>query len=381
MTRRLRTSDALRVFAVLALFALPALSRGQVQEFPVPTAGAAPEDIAAGSDGALWFTEKDAAKIGRITTQGAFTEYPLAAGAEPEGITGGPDGNLWFTERETNKIGRISTSGTLTEFPVPQAGAVPTAITAGPDGNLWFTERSGNRIGRITPSGVVTEFPLPAGSSGPDSIAAGSDGRLWFAMQISAQIGRITTSGTIEVSPMPSLGAGGTTGTPRDVTTGPDQNIWITVAFDNPVGGTRGALLQIVPGNCSPAACTITPFSLAGAGAVEGVTSGPDDQLWVADRTSGAVLRVSASGGILGSFPLTAGSNPRGIASGPDSAVWVAEDDGNRIARVAAGAGGPTPTPGGGTPTPTHAPPASAPRGHVTPLAQRTPLPQPGPRP
>ena len=39
-------------------------------EFPVPTANSSPNDIAAGPDGALWFTEAQANKIGRVTISG-----------------------------------------------------------------------------------------------------------------------------------------------------------------------------------------------------------------------------------------------------------------------------------------------------------------------
>ena len=46
-------------------------------EYPVPTSESAPTDIVAGPDGALWFTEQRAKKIGRITTSGQFTEYQL----------------------------------------------------------------------------------------------------------------------------------------------------------------------------------------------------------------------------------------------------------------------------------------------------------------
>ena len=50
----------------------------------------------------------------------------------------------------SSKIGRISTSGTITEFPVPTSDSSPYGITAGPDGNLWFTEAGGNKIGTST---------------------------------------------------------------------------------------------------------------------------------------------------------------------------------------------------------------------------------------
>lgn len=52
-----------------------------------------------------------------------ITEYPIpTSGGGPCGpcdITAGPDGNLWFTERQGNKMGKITTSGQITEYPVP----------------------------------------------------------------------------------------------------------------------------------------------------------------------------------------------------------------------------------------------------------------------
>ena len=112
------------------------------------------------------------------------------------GITAGPDGNLWFAEYHGNKIGRITTSGTITEFPILTTYGGPEGITAGPDGNLWFAEYSYGKIGRITTAGAVTEFQVP-GTSSPWRIATGPDGNLWFTDLIGDKIGRITTAGTI----------------------------------------------------------------------------------------------------------------------------------------------------------------------------------------
>jgi streptogramin lyase len=86
---------------------------------------------------------------------------PLDVNNEPFGITTGPDRQLWFTEDEAEKIGRITTTGQLSEFPLPTARSMPAGITTGPDGALWFTEEQGNRIGRITTSGQLREVPLP----------------------------------------------------------------------------------------------------------------------------------------------------------------------------------------------------------------------------
>ncbi len=57
------------VFALLALAALllPAPASATITEFPTPTYKSFPEGITLGPDGALWFTEFNGFKIGRIT--------------------------------------------------------------------------------------------------------------------------------------------------------------------------------------------------------------------------------------------------------------------------------------------------------------------------
>jgi streptogramin lyase len=65
----------------------------------------------------------------------------LTAGSQPYGITAGPDGALWFTQFAANKIGRITTAGVVREFPLPTLNSHPTGITSGSDGALWFIER------------------------------------------------------------------------------------------------------------------------------------------------------------------------------------------------------------------------------------------------
>ena len=123
---------------------------GQLHDFPVPTATSEPDGIAAGPDGAVWFTEFFASSIGRVTTRGRFSEFPTpTSGSSPIGIAAGPDGALWFTENGAGNIGRITISGSATEFPIPTPGSGPVGITAGPDGGMWFTEFAANKIGRI----------------------------------------------------------------------------------------------------------------------------------------------------------------------------------------------------------------------------------------
>jgi virginiamycin B lyase len=133
------------------------------------------------------------------------------SGSEPTSITSGPDGNLWFTEQAGNQIGRITTSGTVTEFPIPTANSQPVGITSGPDGNLWFTEQAGNQIGRITTSGAITQYPTSPVSlmanAEPSDIVEGPDGNLWFTETNVSQIGAL-------IFPVTSSSSGSNSGTP-----------------------------------------------------------------------------------------------------------------------------------------------------------------------
>ncbi len=171
----------------------------------------APFGIAAGSDGALWFTEVPlsgvGSDIGRIPASGSpVTHYGtsngMSAGAQPQNITAGPDGNLWFTDCNggVDRIGRITTGGVITEFSAGiTAASCPFGITTGPDGNIWFTEASTNALGRIivagATAGTVTEYPVPTPASGPTYIVTGPDHNLWFTEFNVGKIGRFVLPG------------------------------------------------------------------------------------------------------------------------------------------------------------------------------------------
>lgn len=209
---------------------------GVISESVLPANAAKPDQIVAGPDRAIWFTLNDfgvgvaAPAIGRITSLGVVTEYRLPnATTIPHAITAGPDGSLWFTAQGVGKqsnltintgsnyVGKITTAGNITLFPLnaqaenQKAGNVLGGITAGPDGNVWFTEPKSGQIARISPDGVVAEFPVPTTDSAPNDIALGRDGALWFTEQLGNQVGRYLPgpdlSATI-ASPTAVAGAG-----------------------------------------------------------------------------------------------------------------------------------------------------------------------------
>ena len=82
------------------------------------------------------------------TSSAQISEFS-AGTANPEQVVLGPDGAIWFAETNANKVGRIATDGTLLEFTVPTIGATLNGITTGPDGAIWFAETNQGKVGKI----------------------------------------------------------------------------------------------------------------------------------------------------------------------------------------------------------------------------------------
>jgi streptogramin lyase len=204
------------------------LLAGSITEYTGLAAKAAPVSIAAGADGALWFTEPGSNKIGRMTTSGGLTEYAIpTSGSLAAGIAAGADGALWFTEPGINKIGRVTTSGSFTQYAIPSAVSLAASIAPGPDGNLWFTEPGTNKIGRVTTAGNFTEYAIPTAKSRAAGIAPGPDGNLWFTEPGTNKIARATsglTTTSLASSANPSVLGQGVTLTATVTANTPEPN-------------------------------------------------------------------------------------------------------------------------------------------------------------
>ncbi len=322
---------------------LSAITLPMVTEFSLPTAANVPESITAGPDGNLWFTETTSTtsiqqhepqigKIGRATPAGKISEFSLPEGTLPEEITAGADGNLWFTENQDDqagKIGRITPAGKISEFVLPpfQGGngvnksSRPHGIAAGRDGNIWFIEVFGENIGRITPTGKITEFPLPTGVGQPGAITAGPDGNLWFVSSglgaTSDTIGRITPSGELTLFPDP-----GFSGDPFAITAGPDHNLWFVELAANQI--TRATPLGMM-----------NEFILPTSGSMPlSITGGTDGNLWFTSSPKNQIGRITPTGQITEFTLPTFGSQSNDITSGPDGNLWFTEVGGDQAGKI-----------------------------------------------
>lgn len=152
--------------------------------------------ITVGPDGNIWTA--NGPDIGTVTpcTSGPATPTTYAAGLSPSSkivdIVSAA-GALWFTNSipasstpVQDTIGRITTSGVITEYPVPsavpafQTGILSTMAVAS-DGSIWFTEGNLNQVGRLSPANpsAITEYAMPDGTR-VSHLATGPDGNMWY---------------------------------------------------------------------------------------------------------------------------------------------------------------------------------------------------------
>jgi streptogramin lyase len=328
--------------------ALAGAPLGSVSELPVPTNNAAPNAVAAGPEGDIWFTEGSADKIGRVTPAGQFAEYAIPTPAsEPAGIALGPDGNMWFTESKAGKIGRITPAGSIAEFALA-AGRHPDGITAGPDGNVWFTDEAveeilegekkkvvkAGLIGRITPAGAVSEWPIPTATGEPVGITTGPDGNVWFTEQAAGNIGRITPAG--EIHEFHLNGGGG----PQGIAPGANGEVWFTLRWGDKIGR--------IPPSGEP----ITETQLPPNSQPNEIALGPDGSLWFSENGPHKVIeggeeverelarigRITPTEEIGEYQTAIPESEPVGLAAGPDAQLWFAEARRDNIGRIGTGA-------------------------------------------
>ncbi|HEX3392885.1 MAG TPA: hypothetical protein VHS52_00020 [Acidimicrobiales bacterium] len=278
---------------------------GQFKEFATPSSLAGrdsnPIDITTGPDGKLWYTDFYG-RIGRVNLKGDIKEFQIGSPQNQLfffGITAGPDGALWFVVNccgpNNGMIGRITTTGDVSFFPVAP-GTGPAVGIISYHGQLWYTATSvpdpkDAYIQRMNTAGKVTgNFLIPTSYADPSRLAIGADGNLYFTEQGAVganghqepthprpgKIGRIDPKGNITEFRIPEQAPPDFVANPAGIASGPDGNIWFTeysyLADDTGEqhGGNKIGRLDIQTGR-------IDEFPLPTAFArADGITRGPN---------------------------------------------------------------------------------------------------------
>jgi virginiamycin B lyase len=309
-----------RVLAVLGMVvAATAASTGtaaaggtHVKEYSLKSEFAVPADIAAGPDGALYLPDGSLDRVWRVTTGGRVSHIDVNGG--PAGVAAGPDGALWVTARTTGQVHRVTTGGDITTYQLPDPRSFPTDIIAGPDGALWFLETRADKVGRITTDGQVTEYPLATKDAFLADIAIGPDGAIWFAESSGDKVGRVTMAGELTEYAMPAESM------PGSIAAGPDGALYVGEQNGNAIArittdGVVSARYELPVENSNP-------LGLAFAGG----------ELWISQHSIDRLDRMSLDGTF--GRALRTKSDPDGVTIGPDGNLWYFSGNQGKVGRV-----------------------------------------------
>jgi streptogramin lyase len=222
----------------------------------------------------------------------------------------------------TQKTG-ISGNGTgvstwLSEFVAGQCPATPPIAS---DSMYLYNATSGN-FEVMAPS--MAHTTTSAFTTNPTCYLPDGSGPASFAFAVSvpnSSWGSVATPPTPHVTEFPVPTA---SGEPDGITTGPDGNLWFTEINVNKIG-------RITPSG------TVTEFVIPTASSSpDGITAGPDGNLWFTENNANKIGRITPSGAFTEFAITTTGSQPSGITAGPDGNLWFTEfsASANKIGRI-----------------------------------------------
>jgi len=108
---------------------------------------------------------------------------------------------------------------------------------------------------------------------------------------------------------------------PEGITAGPDGNLWFTEYNTSKIG-------RITPTG------TFTEFPIPSAPSfTQDITAGPDGNLWFTEGNN-KIGRITPTGTFTEFSIPTASSFPRDITAGPDGNLWFTESSANKIGRI-----------------------------------------------
>ena len=109
-----------------------------------------PRQITIATDGQIWFTSRFVPQgVGRLDpVTGVVTTFLTPSNPGPEGIAAGPNGAVWFTQTTKGNIARIDNAGVITEAKAVK-DSQPFGITVAPNGDPWYTMLAANKIAAL----------------------------------------------------------------------------------------------------------------------------------------------------------------------------------------------------------------------------------------
>jgi streptogramin lyase len=260
--------------------------------------GAEPTSMATGPGGRVWVSVTGADKLvwfDATSPTPSAHEIPLGAGCGPVGVVAGGDGRIYFSQPSSgvlcgaDQIGYVKEDGgeltTISMFGVSESvgRAYDLAVYGG---QLFIPDYEGDvvrraALGTLAPEAVVQ---MPAGS-GPQGVVATPAGEVWVTLAAAGKLARFPASQTSGPAAVLTPSGG---------------------SLSNPFGIAEGsgAMYVASAGNAKLMGVDATPTYSFTSFPFDAepwqVAAAPNGELWVTDRASARLFRVSndpATGG------------------------------------------------------------------------------------
>lgn len=142
----------------------------------------------------MWFTDSAGVAVGRITPQGAITEYsaPQYTDERAQGLAFGADGRPWFvTFGPKPLLVHVTKQGTLSVVHLPPGLSPDGSLVSDRGGNLWFVainlstaailveRRTDGTLVKI-PTHLVSMAKPCCPNLAPKRLVIGPNGNPWF---------------------------------------------------------------------------------------------------------------------------------------------------------------------------------------------------------
>jgi streptogramin lyase len=304
-------SDRLRPETGLATAAPPASDKVSTRVLPLGDLRS-PRAIAGDGDTSLWVLDRGGDRgpsVLRYDGGHLAATVQLPADAAPEQVVAGTDRGLWMTDPAAARVLRVTREGAVHAVPV---GGTPSATAVFAGERLWFGERAAARITSVDPSGAIDHRALPAGAA-PDIVALGPDGSIWYGDASRAVVGSVSATGGHQAYDLAS---------PDErvvvMTIGPGPALWLLVRSD------RGLRVGRIDGAGRIVEDDVEPTSAA-----RGLMQGPDGRLWFTSSDGTKLYRTTLGDRI--TTDLDHPVRARSWAGADNGAVWALDTDRNEI--------------------------------------------------
>src|SRR5262245_33218658 len=153
-----------------------------------------PAAVAAGPDGAIWFTIDFSDAIGVLRHGRVERISKGKQNFEPLGLAVDRRGIPWYTDNAQRAISHVAPDGAVVSFPLGTPVAKLGRLAVAPDGAIWFAEESAFSITRLK-DGAFRRHEVGDGTAGPFGVAVDGQGAVWGSIPRANRLVRISPEG------------------------------------------------------------------------------------------------------------------------------------------------------------------------------------------